>query len=175
MWNLTYQSVEEVIRANNVAMSAAEAHGMLVGMLCLNSLVTHDAWISAVFEDVKSPVGDKTIYIELWSETKQKLIANDFSFELFLPNEGALLSGRAQALSEWCHGFLHGLGTGINMGARSDECSEVLRDLIEVSKLDTSLATADQHEEDALIELIKYVCFGVQMIYTELRKQPRYH
>jgi uncharacterized protein YgfB (UPF0149 family) len=77
---------------------------------------------------------------------------------------------RVQALAEWCQGFLVGFGTGVKANELefSDEAQEVLRDLVEISKVDPDREeTPEEEDEVALNELEEYVRTAVMMLYSE--------
>lgn len=151
-------------------MGAAEAHGVIAGMVCAGD---SDQWLAAIFESRERrellAAEERDALEGLFYETKRRLEEENFEFDLFLPEEETPLSRRASALADWCKGFLYGVGkAGPQRGLPAD-CGEILRDLVEISKLD---ADAEGNEdEEAFAELNEYVRVGVQLIRTELRQQ----
>jgi uncharacterized protein YgfB (UPF0149 family) len=88
---------------------------------------------------------------------------------LLLPGEEERIGARAIALSEWCQGFLYGvayMGVGDDKDW-SDDSRGVLRDLMEISRLDAD--SADDSDEQAFMELQEYVRMGVQILMLELQ------
>ncbi len=169
----SYQAVEDVVLANEAEVSAAEAHGMLTGMLCVNADADREQWLSQVFGETRDGVGEAEVATlrELYDETRKLLDAVDFSFELFLPDDEAILAERAQALSGWCQGFLYGVGYA---GAGRDwpaDCAEILRDLADISQLDAN--ASGEADEEAYTEISEFVRVGVQLIRGDLRLQSR--
>lgn len=171
MFNLSYQDVDDVVVTNGTAVSAAEAHGALTGMLCVDRMMANGRWLDTLFGDDKDalPEGDRVMLKELGDQTQQLLIEMDFSFELLLPDDDSSLKERAQALSEWCQGFLHVLGERAGGHVWAGECSEVLSDLREIAELDSD---ADgEVDEEAYVEILEFVRVGVQLIYSEFQRQ----
>lgn len=99
--------------------------------------------------------------------TRSALEAPDFSFDLMLPSDEATLPVRAEALAQWCRGFLFGLGnSGLTESGLSGECREVVFDMDKISRARVELS---EGEEFALMELIEYVRVGTLSVYHELR------
>jgi len=166
----SYQSVEDVVLGNDTAGSAAEVHGMLVGMLCMNRVLDCEQWLSLAFGENREGLGDseEETLRELYDETRELLDAVDFSFQLLLPDDDELLSERASALSGWCHGFLYGIGAAGSGYDWSSECAEVLKDLADISQLDANVS--GEEDEAAFAEVSEFVRVGVQIVRGELQE-----
>lgn len=99
--------------------------------------------------------------------TRRALEAPDLSFDLMLPSDEATLPVRAEALAQWCRGFLFGLGnSGLTEAGLSGECRELVEDMDMISRARAELSDG---EEFALMELIEYVRIGTLSVYHELR------
>jgi len=170
MLKLSYQAVEDVALTNEASVGAAEAHGILTGMLCANAAADCEQWLSLVFEEARDGLSEseEATLRELYDETCRLLDAVDFSFELFLPDDNAPLAERADALSGWCQGFLYGVGYA---GAGRDwpeDCAEVLRDLADIARLDAN--ASGEEDEAAYTEVSEFVRVGVQLVRGDLRQ-----
>ena len=87
-----------------------------------------------------------------------------------LPDDDEELFVRVQALAEWSQGFLVGFGTGVKANELefSEEAQELLRDLVEISKLGPDRDQVPEEEDEvALNELEEYVRTAVMMLYSE--------
>ena len=171
MLKLSYQAVEDVVLTNDASISAAEAHGMLAGMLCADAAADCEQWLALVFGEARAGLSEREAATlrELYEQTRVLLDAVDFSFELFLPDDNALLAERAEALSGWCQGFLYGVGYA---GAGRDwpeDCAEILRDLADISRLDAN--ASGEEDEAAYAEISEFVRVGVQLVRGDLRQQ----
>jgi uncharacterized protein YgfB (UPF0149 family) len=92
--------------------------------------------------------------------------------EPLLPAPDEPVERRAEALVEWCRGFLGGVGlSGTPTAALSADANEVLADLgrIAASRFDYDDAEED---ETALSEVLEFVRVGVLLLRTELTR-PR--
>lgn len=169
----SYQAIEDVVLTNEAQASAAEAHGILAGLLCVNAALNCEEWLSQVFDEAGDGLSAREMAVlrELYDATRAGLEAVDFSFELFLPDDAADLAERALALSGWCQGFLYGVGyAGAGWGDWPGDCSEVLRDLADISQLDTN--AAGEADEEAYTEISEFVRLGVQLVRGELQQPP---
>ena len=169
--DLSYQRVQDIVLNNDSAASAAEVHGVLSGLLCLNSRTECNQWLEVVFGENTADLdrAEHALLSALCETTRRQLDDFDFSFELLLPDDTFSLEERANALSEWCQGFLYGLGYRSDSAEWPGESSEVLHDLLEISRLNPD--SGGESDEVAYAEITEYVRVGVQLIWTELQQQ----
>lgn len=169
--DLSYQRVQDIVLNNDSAASAAEVHGVLSGLLCLNGRTECDQWLETVFGENTTDLApaEHALLSALCETTRRQLDDFDFSFDLLLPDDTFSLEDRANALSEWCQGFLYGLGYRSDGAEWPGESTEVLHDLLEISRL--SPDSAGESDEVAYAEITEYVRVGVQLIRTELQQQ----
>lgn len=169
--DLSYQDVQEIVLNSASVASAAEAHGVLSGLLCLNGQADCDQWLEAIFGESRSRLDsdERAVLSALCETTRHQLDDFDFSFELLLPDDELPLSERANALGEWCQGFLYGLGYRSDGAEWSGESTEVLHDILEISRLNPD--SAGESDEAAYTEIAEYVRVGIQVIRAELQQQ----
>jgi uncharacterized protein YgfB (UPF0149 family) len=165
-----YQLVDEIAPYSEANGSAAELHGVLTGMLCVDGRVSCEQWVSQAFGEGEADLHDGQLQLlrELCDETRQLLIAEDYSFDLFLPDEEADLMQRGEALGEWCQGFLLGIGYAVGDGEWPGECKEILQDIMQISQLD-----AEGGSEEDLSELNEFVRVSVQILRGEFQHQAQ--
>ena len=174
---LDYEGIGGRLHALGVSGSAAESHGVLCGLLCGRGYVDSGYWITELrrADGVKdrapdSPAAELT---ELHSETVRRINDPEFDFRLLIPDDAEPLIRRADALGEWCQGFLYGLGLG---GARGDtglpeSVTEITHDLAEISKA-TAAAAGSEEDESSFVELVEYIRVGILVIHAELQARP---
>lgn len=167
--DIAYEDIQDALASIPDTGSAAEAHGLLSGMLCVDSGANPQQWLGDFLgPDVAPPDRELLAPLQsLFDFTRQQLDDFDFSFSPLLPDDDAPLEERALALSEWCQGFLFGVGYA---GKNSDwpgECTEILRDLMEIGRLDPD--GGGEADETAYAELSEYVRVGVQVIRSEFQ------
>jgi len=75
------------------------------------------------------------------------------------------------ALSQWCSGFLAGIGSGGNdsLKTMSEDANEALEDLQQIAKADVPDTTESEEDEVAFAEIIEYIRVVILMIREDLR------
>jgi len=167
----TYIELSESLQDTPFKMHAAEAHGLVSGILTGTPAIAPD-WESLV-------AGEKTtgrtheLLQSLHDGIAQQLYDLLFEFQLLLPQEEVVLAERAEALTFWCQGYLTGIKlVGIKMTDREPgEATEAIADLIEIAKMNYDEVVASDEDEDAYIELVEYVRMAAIVIYEDLREQ----
>jgi uncharacterized protein len=150
---------------------AAECHGFVCGQICVTGAADETLWM-----DLLDVQGDddsliQTCYAEvtqLVAETQAQMNSAEFGLQLMLPDDDVPMAMQAEALGNWCHGFLNGFGVSENQspGGISEECNEVLEDFTQICRL--GIDEEDAGDEQSLMELIEYARMGAILIYEEL-------
>lgn len=173
-WSL----VNAVLRRLGVATDAAEGHGVLCGLLCARGPSAEGAWLDLV--RAEQTVGTSgSADAEAWEElshlyrvTLGQLQEEGFTFALLLPGDDQPLQLRAEAMTEWCQGFLYGLAAGgvEDTQVLPEEVREITEDIVEISR---ASADGDEGEpgETAYTELIEYLRVGVILIFETLEAE----
>ena len=168
---MSYQLIDMIIVQNDDVMSAAEAHGVATGMLCVDDRVDALDWLQNIFTgDVSLTEEEKNLLIDLFERTRELLASEGFEYELFLPEDDeCLLRVEAEALQQWCQGFLHGIGYANAAGDWPGEVMEILQDIVEISRLDPAVQGED--DEQAIMEIEEYLRACVLLVREELSGQ----
>lgn len=166
---MVYPIVNALLVQSNEDLSAAEAHGMATGLLCVNTQTTSAYWLGELLHE-SGPITDedKELLIRLFEETRRLLASDDFDFEfdLLLPDDDELLQEQVVALKNWCRGFLLGVGSARLNADFSAEAHEILKDISEFTKLDSD--AEGEEDEGALIEITEYLRSAVLLLRDEL-------
>ncbi len=152
---------------------APETHGILCGMLCDPSRFLPDAWLHQVLgEDTDLRWADLAqghALSRMLATTLRELVDQSYGMRLLLPDDDTPLAERAQALGEWCRGFLLGFGLQAASRPLSHEAKEMLQDLVNVSRLD-AVEDEDDSSEFAFNDVLEYVRLGALMLHAEVRE-----
>jgi len=168
---MTYEVINAIVIQSDAELSAAQAHGMATGMLCVNEQARSAEWLAELFRHA-APVADqdKEVLARLFEETRNLLASDEFEFDLFLPDDDeASLSDQVEALTHWCQGFLLGVGVTHADSEWSKDASAILKDIIEFTKLDTD-AEGEEDEND-FMEITEYMRSAVLLLKSELNDQ----
>ncbi len=166
---MTYSIINTIVVQGDADLSAAQAHGMATGMLCANERTQSAEWLTELFSHA-TPIADesRTALVNLFEDTQDLLASDEFEFDLFLPGDEALLSEQVEALTCWCQGFLLGVSFTDAASEQSKEVREILKDIVEFTKLDTE-AEGEEDESD-FIEITEYIRSAVLLLRSELNK-----
>ena len=165
---MAYKACNAIVVQSDAELSAAEAHGMATGMLCVNEHTESAQWLGELLQHAAPVIDeDKALLVRLFEETRRLLASEEFEFDLFLPDEEALLSEQVEALKNWCRGFLFGAGTGSDAASNwPDDVREILKDITEFTRLDTE--AEGEEDENALMEITEYLRSAVLLLRDEL-------
>jgi len=171
--------LDEALFKVNAMMGAAEAHGVLCGMLCARGAIELSEWIGHVLggQEEGNVLLHDTVHqlSELHQVTMETVNDISGSFYMLLPDDDEDLIGRTDALANWCQGFVYGLAAGgINQDSKlPGDTQEILLDFIEISRAghesvdEAPIVTED--DEIAFVEVVEYVRTGVMLINEELQ------
>lgn len=166
-----YDELDEVTSRLRLATGASELHGSLCGYLAGGGRLG-DTPLLAILqldgeEEAPSPQ-DLGLLDRLAKQSEAELADPELGFEPLLPADDRPLSERAEALVDWCRGFLGGVGlAGAGTHAKlSEEAQEILRDLSAIAA--SSLEFGQEGEdEDALIEVHEFVRMAAMLLHAE--------
>ncbi len=163
-----------IAQGNLEAPELAECHGVACGLLCRQPDSSVDAYIGllGMLELVNTPGAGLRISLEeLLNSSRQQLADDDMGLSLWLPNDEEDLEDRTMALSQWCSGYLAGLGSSGDdtLEAMSDDANEALRDLEKIARADVTDTEESEADEVAFCEIVEYVRIIILMIREDLR------
>lgn len=168
---MSYSELNSIILQKEAADSAAEVHGVAVAMLCLDPKAEVGSWLSeAISRDADLQEDDKLLLINLFEQSKELMASDAFIFDLFLPGEQEPIERRGLALMQWCQGFLFGMGRIETSSEWPGDVGEILKDIVEFTKLDTNVEDAED-AESALMEIQEYLRASVMLIRSELNDE----
>jgi uncharacterized protein len=163
-----YYPFEQALAAAGSPLPPAEAHGLLCGLLCAGLPGGIGAVQGRWLEEVAAG-GDPAPLHGLAGQTAAALADPELGFAPLLPGDEAPPGLRAQALVDWCQGFLYGFGAG---GPGQDlviptQSREALRDIVELTRLDVAALEEGETEERELAELGEFLRVAVLLIREE--------
>jgi len=174
-----FDALDRSLEAADARAGAAEAHGILCGMLCAGQGVDRSAWFGEVFQQPVTP-GDLLVreaeqqLDRLMETTLAQVDEGMLELRLELPDDEAPLGDRVHALGEWCEGFLLGFASagGQNREPLPAEVKELLDDFVEITKVESrGLDEGAESDEQSYSEISEYVRMGVLMAFEQLRAE----
>lgn len=163
-----------IAQGNLEAPELAECHGIACGLLCRLPESSLDAYIGLLdmLELISTPgTGLKMSLEELLDSTRVQLADEDMGFSIWLPDDSEILEERTLALSQWCSGFLAGLGSSgeDSLDTLSDDAKEALEDLRQIAMAEVSDTSESEEDENAYAEIVEYIRVAILMIREDLR------
>ncbi|EQC00966.1 YecA family protein [Photorhabdus temperata] len=169
-----YQSFDEILHQQSVALTAAEMHGLISGLLCGGN---RDSSWQALVHDLANdglafsrPLAQQLR--ELREITFESLDDSHFAFHLLLPDEEDNVFERADALAGWVNHFLLGLGVAQPKFTDKKEVSEIVGDLRNIGLLGYEEGEDQEELAQALEEVLEYVRVAAQLCYIAFT-QPK--
>ncbi len=170
---MAYQEINEIFQQHDSGTNSAEAHGIATAMLCVDARANANTWLEQLFEDdVDLLEEDKAALLTLFERTRLLLNPDEteFRFDLLLPDNDDLQE-HVIALSDWCQGFLWGIGYSHSAADWSGETNGILKDMVEITKIDQDVDEENDEDEEAFIQLHEYLRAAVLIIRDELSQQ----
>ena len=173
---ITYAELGEILARAHFGIGASDLHGSLTGYLCGGGSADARHWLDALElePDEALPEAIPPAVLErLYAECAGWLDDPELGFEPLLPPADTTLELRAEALVDWCRGFLGGLGlagTG-HQDALSAEAQEILHDFAAIAGTRFEYNDAEE-DESALTEVVEFIRVGALLLHAELHAVP---
>lgn len=170
--SLTHAELGELLAQAQLGVGASDLHGSLAGYLCGGGRSGARDFLEALqleSDDAHALDRAHEALGRLYTGCLGALDDPELGFEPLLPDESRPLDERADALVEWCRGFLGGFGlsSGDRPAQLSEEATELLRDLATIAGSSLSFEDAEE-DERALVEVLEFVRVGAMMLHAEV-------
>lgn len=174
-----YQSIAAELKSASLAVTPAELHGLLVGMLSGGLAINDQTWQPILFDYTNEGMGWPSNALALaqsvFKVTVNELTGTSMELSLLLPDEAGEegLFALADGVSDFVNHFISGMGlAGIAIDKASDDAKEALADLEEIAKL--GIDEDDDLGEQALLleQVIEHVKACVLTIHAEFGARP---
>lgn len=155
-----YNALASVLTQQGVAMTPAEMHGLISGLICGGS---GDRWQTQVHELTNEGMAWSQVLAlplqQLHDATGNALEDDGFLFQLYLPEDDDIsVFDRADALAGWVNHFLLGLGvTQPKLDKVKGETGEAIDDLRTIAQLGYDEDEDQEELEQSLEEVVEYV------------------
>jgi len=175
--SIDHDDVDAALRRCGSDWDAAQAHGLLCGLIAILGTDGAVRWLERLMpgaEPGNALVAEcRKILEALFAATWQQLAERQSEFSLLLPSDAEDAGVRAGALGHWCEGFLHGLvsersSPELRTRLAEEPLSDVIRDLLEISRAAVGEDDDEEANEAAYVELVEYIRVAVQLAYEEL-------
>ncbi|ELV8626046.1 YecA family protein [Vibrio cidicii] len=169
-----YPQASDLLKMASLAVTPAELHGLLCGMLSgglpLNSL----SWQPMLFDYTNDGMGWPSEALalaeNLFKATSAELTSSEIELNLLLPDESGdeALFALADGLSDWVNHFISGLGlAGATVNQASTVAKEALSDMEEIARLGIDEEEDLAEQAELLQQVIEHVKACALIIHAE--------
>ena len=174
---IDHNELDAALRRCGSSWNAGQTHGLLCSRLALAGAEGAARWLAQVLQDTDP---DDTVRSEcevmleaLCTATWQQLSGRQSDFMLLLPDDGDPARVRAEAMGQWCEGFLHGLvsethGDELRERLATDPLSDINKDMLEITRATVDDENDAEGNDHAFTELVEYLRVAAQLTYEEL-------
>ena len=169
---ITHTQLGELLASLRLGVDPSDLHGSLTGYLCAGGKADARDWLAALrleIDAAAAAAAGSTPLQQLFMECSAWLDDPDMRFEPLLPAADTPVDVRADALVEWCRGFLGGIGLAgaADASSLSPDCAEILRDFSTIAASHFEYSDSEE-DEGALAEVIEFIRVGVLLLHNEL-------
>jgi hypothetical protein len=174
---IDHNELDAALRRCGSTWNAGQTHGLLCSRLALAGAEGASRWLAQVLADTDP---ENTLCTEcqamleaLCTSTWKQLSERQSDFMLLLPDDDDSAQVRTEAMGQWCEGFLHGLvseahGDELRERLASDPLSDIIKDLLEITRASVGEEADEQATDNAFSELVEYLRVAAQLTYEEL-------
>ncbi len=191
-----YGEFQEALLAMETELSPAECQGIALGLLAWDNQSRAAAqWTRLLHQecdlgadpaqadsDVQASASSQVTPLQpvedechqwlndLFASAFQGLKDTHFGLSLYLPSDDTPLYLRAAAASQWCRGFMFGLGLmGFDNRMLSNILiNEALQDISQIINIEVNPEEVSESSEKEYFELVEYLRMATLLIYSEI-------
>lgn len=174
---LTYDELQKLLDDNQLLITVAELHGLLMGFYSAGLGFDELTWKKQLLKQLatSNPIPEM-IDAELTkinSMLCEMITANIFGLELLLPDDSSTTVVRGEALGYWCQGFLLGyMQITENTEEADEDVTDSLADMEEISNIDLDTIGSTEADEKSLFELTEHIKVAAQLIHSVNGQSP---
>lgn len=164
-----YADVEASLAHLQLGVHASELHGSLTGFACAGGRIDPDEWIGQLELPPDSAATRDLVLQAMRDHVQTQLDSPEVGVELLLPRDSAPLASRADALVEWCRGFLGGFGLvgATQRSPLSGDAAEILSDFATIAASAFDCDSAD--DAQAFAEVREFVSTAIAWLQRDVR------
>lgn len=170
-----YQEFQDALLSIQTELSPAECQGIAFGLLAWdNQTRAQQEWATLLHQECEgmdeSAHACHQMLDDLFDCAFKGLKDTQFGLKLYLPEDDTPLYFRAAAVSQWCRGFMFGLGLmGFDNRMLSNILiNEALQDISQIMNIDTRQEETTEESEKEYFELVEYLRMATLLIYSEI-------
>jgi len=174
---IDHTELDDALKRCGSSWNAGQVHGLLCSRLSVAGADGATRWFAQVLDETdpnNAVRGEcEAMLDDLCAVTWRQLVERQSEFELLLPDDQDPTSMRADAMGQWCEGFLHGLvsekhSEDLKKRLSADPLADIIKDMLQITRATGGDEDDDDSEEGAYTELVEYLRVATQITYEEL-------
>jgi uncharacterized protein YgfB (UPF0149 family) len=172
---MCYDLLANNFQKKGLLLSTAETHGMMLGYLSTAEDACFKTWTLLVddlllWNELDEAIQDQLA--KLFLSSHMELVQHVLDLTLAIPSHEQSFLSRLSATSDWCRGYLYGIGLSTPPGCLFDDhdIQELLNDITQFSQVAIEVEPTTDGQT-ALNEITSHIQQSVQIIYTKCHKQ----
>lgn len=168
----SFENVAQALGPLDLGFGPSYLHGLWTGLIMGEQYCKPQDWLDLAWE--KSQVWDELppqaqmLLLQMAEQTIVALEMFDFGFQLLLPDDDLPLQDRAQAIHEWCVGYVWGLqNQQYQQNLLTNDGAQALADITKISEMDFSTIECEE-EEESYMEIVEFVRVAVLTVHQNL-------
>ena len=175
--SVNYNELDLVLKDCGSSRNTGEVHGLLCSYLSIAGIEGVGKWLKLVLEETDPSnvlrAECELMLDALYATTWRQLVERQSEFQLLLPDDWASPAARAEAVGQWCKGFLKGLildknNKELEVRLGGEPLADIIHDLVQISRITSDEDAEADDEENAYTELVEYLRVVAQLAYEEL-------
>lgn len=166
----SHAELARTLAALRLGVHASDLHGSLTGYLCAGGHAGADDWPAALRLDFDDAALTRDAVLQrLYRSCREQFEGPCADVTPLLPGAGTPLAQRADALVEWCRGFLGGCGLAGALSHRtlSADANEILADFHTIAA--TRFETTDNAEDErAFGDVLDFVRTAAALLHRDV-------
>lgn len=161
---ISFDEAHDHIKALDTDETTASAHGILCGLLCVNSSNIIHTWIDEIINNNEQNLDAYKPLEAIFNQTVLELNSEEFSFAPLI-NQAGDLTAQIETLRQWCSGYLLGLGLA-KFNSKDKETLEAMSDIALMAKMPTKVEDIEENHQD-FNQIFEHCRISVLLIYQE--------
>lgn len=173
---LDFDEIGNHLLEQGALVSPSQLHGCLCGLLSAGASFQAEYGIDALADilDLVAHGELANLVLQLYTVSGAALRDEEFTFNPLLPDDEIDIAQRAEALADWCNGFLAGFAYEAASedkaeSALSQPSSEALGDIAAFAQVGVDENEDDEDAEGHYTELVEYLRVAVINIFLDNR------
>ncbi len=166
---LSFETIYQLLEPFEPPVGPAYLHGLWCGLIAGEQYCKPQDWVDLAWDatDVWPTLSQKAqaLLLQLAEQTIVGLSTFDFGFWLLLPDDEVTLQLRADALNDWCEGFVYGLhNQRYQHTLLTGDGAQALADITKIGEIDFGIIECEE-EEQSYMEIVEFVRIAVLTIH----------